>query len=885
MNRRAGKKRWLLPEVVQTSALDCGPAALASLLQGFRIDADYERLREQCHTDVDGTSIDALEEVANARGLAAQQRLLPVDHLLAHSGRDNFPCIAVTRLANGFVHFVVAWRRFGPWLQIMDPARGRIWVSRKSFAAMLYQHQMVVSAEDWLAWAQSGDFLAPLREQIGTLGVRPERRRELVADMTKTNDWRRLAAFDAVVRLANQLARAGAWPRRGAAERLTRLHQEALQDPGLLPASVHSVRAHPVKRDQILLTGAIVLSAPRRSGKADADAADVRAASPRWPRLKRALGYLLDTDRGAPGLLAAAACVAGAITILELLAIRFLLSPLTVAQDHLLLLEIVLGVSAFLILGVVLEARSVDTQLGVGRRLEVLTRLRLLERLPRICGRYFASRLSADLTERAHGAHRMRQLPGLFRSLAMSLAQLVCVTAALLWLFPAGWAAIIALALTASLLPFAFQTLLLEKNLKVRTHAGALARYYLASLLGAGAVRAHGAEASIRREHETLLTEWGRAGFGYLRLGVGAEALQALLTGVLAVTLIAGYARGYTAQGGLILVSYWTLRLPMIGYGLSRVLLAWPSSWNAARRVLEPLAAPAAAEPDPDTQVFANSEAIKLELDGVKVCSGGHVLLDVPALTIDAGERVAIVGTSGAGKSTLVRALLGLVDLAAGEIRCNGQPLEGAVLAAFRRRCVWLDPEVRLLNGSLLDNLRFGNEEAALDQLGSAIRDSELMDLVDHRSGGLTARVGEGGGRLSGGEGQRLRVARGLLRDAQLVLLDEAFRGLDRLQRERLFQTCKQRWPQATTLNVTHDIFEANRHFTRIIVVRGGRIVQDGSPADLLAQRTGHYAQLFRFEETRQTALWSSPDWTQLEMVDGQLKESGNDRHRQPNLV
>ncbi|MEE8306598.1 MAG: hypothetical protein V3R81_04990, partial [Gammaproteobacteria bacterium] len=107
----------------------------------------------------------------------------------------------------------------------------------------------------------------------------------------------------------------------------------------------------------------------------------------------------------------------------------------------------------------------------------------------------------------------------------------------------------------------------------------------------------------------------------------------------------------------------------------------------------------------------------------------------------------------------------------------------------------------------------------------------------------------------------------------------------DRLQRERLFRECHQRWPEATTLNVTHDIFEASRNFTRILVVRGGRVIQDGSPGTLLAERTGHYAQLFRFEEARQKALWSSDDWTQLEMANGRLAESGNDRHRQPNLV
>ena len=93
------RRRFLVPEVIQTSAIDCGPASIKALLEGFHIRASYGRLREACQTDVDGTSIDTLEVVAEQLGLTAQQILVPLDHVLM-SEAETFPAIAVVRGAN-----------------------------------------------------------------------------------------------------------------------------------------------------------------------------------------------------------------------------------------------------------------------------------------------------------------------------------------------------------------------------------------------------------------------------------------------------------------------------------------------------------------------------------------------------------------------------------------------------------------------------------------------------------------------------------------------------------------------------------------------------------------------------------------------------------------
>ncbi|HEV8715558.1 MAG TPA: cysteine peptidase family C39 domain-containing protein [Candidatus Binatia bacterium] len=163
------RRRLLVPEVVQTSAMDCGPASLKCLLEGFGISASYGRLREACQTDVDGTSIDTMEEVAVQLGLDAEQIMVPVDHLLLPEARV-LPAIVVVRLPSGITHFVVAWRRHGHFVQVMDPATGRRWPTCRRFLGEIYVHTTPVPAPAWREWAGSGEFLSTLRRRLANRG-------------------------------------------------------------------------------------------------------------------------------------------------------------------------------------------------------------------------------------------------------------------------------------------------------------------------------------------------------------------------------------------------------------------------------------------------------------------------------------------------------------------------------------------------------------------------------------------------------------------------------------------------------------------------------------------------------------------------------------------
>src|SRR5262249_27224122 len=156
-------------EVVQTSAMDCGPAVLTCLLEGFGIPVHYGRLREACQTDVDGTSIDVLEAVANRLGLAAEQVMLPVDHLLLPRPAA-LPALVVVRQPRAKTPFALAWRGHGPLVQVMAPAVGRRWVRAPRLLADVYVHAQLVLASAFESWTHSAEFQDALAHRLRQLG-------------------------------------------------------------------------------------------------------------------------------------------------------------------------------------------------------------------------------------------------------------------------------------------------------------------------------------------------------------------------------------------------------------------------------------------------------------------------------------------------------------------------------------------------------------------------------------------------------------------------------------------------------------------------------------------------------------------------------------------
>ena len=136
----------------------------------------------------------------------------------------------------------------------------------------------------------------------------------------------------------------------------------------------------------------------------------------------------------------------------------------------------------------------------------------------------------------------------------------------------------------------------------------------------------------------------------------------------------------------------------------------------------------------------------------------------------------------------------------------------------------------------------------------------------------MKTTLGEGGSLVSGGEGQRVRFARALFREAGLVILDEPFRNLDRGSRRRLLRRARAAWQGQTLLCITHDIAET-ADFDRVIVIEDGRIVEEGSPASMRLKADSRYAQLLRAEQEVRSGLWSSNLWRRIRLESGRIVE------------
>ena len=878
------RRTFWAPEVVQTSAMDCGPAALKCVLQGFGMPVSYGRLREACQTSVDGTSIDTLEEIAQALGLDAAQLLLPPEHALS-AAAGVLPAIAVVRTPSGLTHFVVLWRRLGPWVQVMDPARGRRWVRASAFARELYLHTQQVDAATFRAFAAEPAFTTALRARFVAAGGRAAGADfDGALAQAGQGDGKAVARLDGAARATEALIGVALVRRGRAAARLLRALMTAAPAGGLDLAAENACAR--LAGDGVAFRGAVLIQvvgraapdAPRPALPVELAAAVGGDDAHPFARALRALPQLA-WRRCALGLVPLLLVVV-ALGLAEVVASRPLLSGTGAAHG--------LDRATWALLAIVLGATLAEVPMlagarALGRSLDVGLRRGFFRKLPRLGDRYFASRPVSDMAERAHLLHRVRLLPGLALQLGRALGELVLASAAIAWLYPPGAPLALAMLAAAGVIPVVTLPASAERDLRMRTHAGALLRFYLDALLGLAAVRTHGAGPALAREHEERLHEWQRAGRDVVATAARIEGTTVLVAVAGTAALVGGYLRGpHAGAGTAFLLLFLALRVPVQAAAIAGLWRSLPEHRNVTLRLLEPLgapddaAAPAAGDADRSVPDGAPPAAAALSFAGVAVDVAGHVVLQDVSLEIAGGSHVAIVGASGAGKSTLLGLLLGFHRAARGEVRVDGAELQGDALGALRAGTVWVEPTVQLWNRSLAENVAFGAPvPPSAEALAGALADAELTELVARLPAQTASPLGEGGGLVSGGEGQRVRFARGLARlpAPRLVLLDEPFRGLDRDVRRRLLARARTRWANATVVVVTHDL-DHTRDFPRVLVIDGGRVAEDGAPDALAARPDSIYRRLLDAEARVHATRWSAPFWRRLTVRDGRVEEA-----------
>jgi ABC-type multidrug transport system fused ATPase/permease subunit len=393
-------------------------------------------------------------------------------------------------------------------------------------------------------------------------------------------------------------------------------------------------------------------------------------------------------------------------------------------------------------------------------------------------------------------------------------------------------------------------------NVQVQETTGALAARMQRAVVGVRLIRAYGAQDRTLQEIDVLIGEAHRHGVRLARLSAVVGPISSTLVSLaLVVAIVVGGVRA--AAGGLELAGLITFLMffnMLVGplNQLSAAVLQLQHAVAGHERIVQVTSVP--GEDHGDVADPAASDApgpapIGPEVAFEDVCFGYDPLSPALALTsvsftAPAGRLTALVGPSGAGKSTAFHLIERFFDPAQGHIRFDGTDITRLERGAVRSIIGYVDQAAVALSGTIRDNLTLGAPDATDAELLDALRTAQLSEVVDRLDLGLDTELGHAGGAVSGGERQRLSIARALIRSPRLLLLDEPTSSLDGRTESLVLDVLDSLRPASTTLVVAHRLATV-RHADKIVVLDRGRVVDEGLHAELIG-RCALYRDLVR---------------------------------------
>mgnify|MGYP003685208017 FL=1 len=398
---------------------------------------------------------------------------------------------------------------------------------------------------------------------------------------------------------------------------------------------------------------------------------------------------------------------------------------------------------------------------------------------------------------------------------------------------------------------FLYQKKLQSRYQEVRHTAGQLNALLENDLTGMATIQSFTGEEKELKRVETLSESYRSANKSAIRLSAAFVPLirMAILAGFTATLLLGGRLAldGVLAVGAYSVLVFMTQRLLWPLSRLGETFDLYQRAMASSVRILTLLERPSSIEDGSETlsREVAGGSSIQFNNVSFAYSERDELFTDFN-MEIEAGTTLGVVGSTGSGKTTLTRFLLRFAEPSAGGISWGEHSITDYTLSSLRDSIALVSQHVTLFPTTIRGNIRYGKEDATDDEVEHAAVIAEAFDFIEALPKGWDTLVGEGGYRLSGGQRQRIAIARAILKDAPLLILDEATSAVDNETEAALQRSISKISQDRTTIIVAHRLSTV-RNANSIVVFENGSLIEQGTHDDLVAH-DGKYAALWRVQ-------------------------------------